>query len=288
MHKSDWDDLRFVLAVAEEGSLNAAARRLGVNHATVLRRVAAFEALHGAAIFLRSARGYAVRPEKMALIGAVQDAAAAMQRVETMGDARTEPALTPVRLTSTDSFCVHVLPKIVPDLLRQGVFVELGVSNDRVDLGRLRAEITVRPAMELPADLTGTSPADLGFAVFRAVGQEELGWLGLTGPLARSKPAIWMTETGVSDHLVGGADSFVALREMVAAGMGQAILPAFLGTDDPRIERVDTSMPAMSVPIWVASHSEHADLPRLVRIRKVLSEALAARSGWLAGLEGRS
>ena len=48
---NNWDDIRFVLAVAETGSLNAAAQLLGVTHATVLRRVAAFEARHGKTIF---------------------------------------------------------------------------------------------------------------------------------------------------------------------------------------------------------------------------------------------
>ena len=43
MHSSNWDNLRYVLTVAEHGSLSAAARALGVNHATVLRRVSAFE-----------------------------------------------------------------------------------------------------------------------------------------------------------------------------------------------------------------------------------------------------
>ena len=45
--RENWDDLRFVLAVAEEGTVSAAARRLRVNHATVLRRVAAYEAATG-------------------------------------------------------------------------------------------------------------------------------------------------------------------------------------------------------------------------------------------------
>lgn len=43
MYSMNWDDLRFVLAVADQGSVSAAARDIGVTHATVLRRVAAFE-----------------------------------------------------------------------------------------------------------------------------------------------------------------------------------------------------------------------------------------------------
>ena len=39
----DWDDVRYFLAVARGGSVRAAAERLGVNHATVLRRIAQLE-----------------------------------------------------------------------------------------------------------------------------------------------------------------------------------------------------------------------------------------------------
>ncbi len=59
MHsKENWDDLRYILAVAEHGSVSATARHLGVNHATVLRHVAAFEARHQIELFEKSARGY--------------------------------------------------------------------------------------------------------------------------------------------------------------------------------------------------------------------------------------
>ena len=48
LSSSNWDDLRFLLAVARHGSLSAAARVLGVNHSTVLRRVTALEPAMGA------------------------------------------------------------------------------------------------------------------------------------------------------------------------------------------------------------------------------------------------
>ena len=35
----DWDDFRFVLAIVRGGSVSAAAKQLGVDHATVIRRV---------------------------------------------------------------------------------------------------------------------------------------------------------------------------------------------------------------------------------------------------------
>jgi DNA-binding transcriptional LysR family regulator len=54
----EWDDLRYVLAVANAGSLAGAARNLGVNHTTVLRRVGAFEKRLGLRLFERLPTGY--------------------------------------------------------------------------------------------------------------------------------------------------------------------------------------------------------------------------------------
>ena len=113
-----WDDLRFVLAVAEAGSVNAAASRLGVNHATILRRVAAFEADHATTVFVRNAKGYTVAPDAVAIIDAirtVEKSVDAMERVISGHGARLDGS---VRLTSTDSLCQTVLPPIIRNFHR--------------------------------------------------------------------------------------------------------------------------------------------------------------------------
>ena len=54
----EWDDVRYFLAVAREGSVRAAAKRLGVNHATVLRRIAQLEECLGTHMFEKLPTGY--------------------------------------------------------------------------------------------------------------------------------------------------------------------------------------------------------------------------------------
>ena len=68
MHSANWDNLRFVLSVAEHGSVSGAAKALGINHATVLRRVAAFEEAHGGPVFEKTATGYRVLPDHTRLL----------------------------------------------------------------------------------------------------------------------------------------------------------------------------------------------------------------------------
>lgn len=53
----NWDDVRIFLAVLRAGQILGAARRLGVNHATVSRRIAALEEALGAKLFHRLTTG---------------------------------------------------------------------------------------------------------------------------------------------------------------------------------------------------------------------------------------
>ncbi|WP_242540418.1 LysR family transcriptional regulator [Trinickia mobilis] len=58
MNHVDWNDLRFLLAVARGGSAASAARVLGVSYATVLRRIQALEEGVGTPLFDRLQTGY--------------------------------------------------------------------------------------------------------------------------------------------------------------------------------------------------------------------------------------
>ena len=85
-------------------------------------------------------------------------------------------------------------------------------------------------------------------------------------------------------RLAGGADSFVGLRALVAAGLGRTILPCILGDRDGRIVRVEGLEPGVSAPVWVASHVDLAQTRRLRLIRSRIVQSLAAHADALAGI----
>jgi DNA-binding transcriptional LysR family regulator len=287
MHRDNWDDLRFVLAVAETGSVSAAARALEVNHATVLRRVAAFEERHGVLIFERTPTGYAVPRDRIRLIEAAREVEAAHLAVTRLVAGARAPLAGAVRVTSTDTFCLAVLPRALMRLRAEApeLRIDLLCSNSHADLARIEADIAVRPALELPDDLAGEAAAEIGIAAYApAADPDTEAWLGVSGPLSRFKPvADWMKANVPPAALTGAADSYVILREMVAAGQGRALLPCVLGDDDPRLVRLEGRFPEIAVPLWVASHVDLADAPRLATVRARLVEALRADAARLRG-----
>ena len=277
VQRANWDDLRFVLAVAETGSVGAAARALGVNHATVLRRVAAFEQAHGGAVLRRSATGYEVLPERLPVIEAARIAAAAFDQAAALMQGGGG-ADRPVRVTSTDTLCQTLLPGVIAGLSRRpgAPRIELRCNNMHSDLARLEADISVRPALSLPADLVGLQAGELEFAVYRAAGAslQDLAWLGLGGALTGSVAGAWAERVVPAGRPEVIADSFPVLATLAAAGQGRAVLPTVLGDATPGLVRDAAFGVVASTPIWVAIHAELAAAPRLVRLRRDLVEAL--------------
>lgn len=184
------------------------------------------------------------------------------------------------RVTSTDTFCISVLPNVVAEITAESpeLRIELQCTNAHLDLSRLHADISVRPAVKLPDELTGDQAGILGMRSYGpANATGELRWLGVCGALSRSKAAVFMADELAPGEIVNGADSFPVLREMVAAGLGKAILANCLGDPDPRVERLHQGPNEVNVPVWVASHADLADAPRLRNTRKRIAEALEPR-----------
>ena len=79
----DWNDLRYFLAVASEGSALAAARRLRVNQSTVQRRLAELETRLGYALVERHPLGYRLTEfgkDLLPLAEGVENSIAALRR----------------------------------------------------------------------------------------------------------------------------------------------------------------------------------------------------------------
>lgn len=284
----NWDELRFVLAVADQGSVAGAGRVLGVNHSTVLRRIAGFETRNGVRIFEKTAHGYQVAPDRRAMIEALREAGNAVGQVERMIAAERPRISSSIRLTSTDAFCHDLIPRIVSSIVRDlnGPVTVLS-GNAHLDFSRLQADITIRPAVRLPDELDGKASARFRFGVFAKPGGDD-AWLGLEGAIGRSRAQEWLERHVGPGTFPLSADSFVSLAGMAAQGRGRAVLPVFLGDSWPGLQRLDILDSIPPTPIWVASHVDLMQSGRLKRSRGLLSEALAAEEPYLMGEASRS
>lgn len=297
-HRVNWDDLRFLLAIADHGSLAAAARRLGVNHTTVLRRMHAFEEAKKIRLFERLPTGYVLTAEGEQLVAAargIDDTVAALERRIAGQDLKLEGV---IRVTTTDTFMTSVLPRHLASFrqLHPRIAIELALTNSRLNLTKRDADVAIRPARERPAPLVGERIADVAFAVYGAKAyagtrpadpfSPQHDWLAGDEMLANSPAAKWMHHHVPEAQIAFRADSFVALGHAVAAGLGLAVLPCCLADDNPSLTRLNAPADDLLIGLWVLTHQ---DLMKAARIRAFIehmAEAIVPDQPQLAGSRG--
>ena len=198
MHSWNWSDLRFILAVAREGSAAAAARALAVNHSTVVRRVRTFEDTVGVRVFDHLSTGYRLTDEGKKFLTAAQSIDGVITDLERKVVRSDEELAGQVRITTTDS----IAPLLVDSLAKlrvayPQVTLDLLITNTRLNLEALDADIAIRPTRSPPEQLIGRKICDVAFGLYACESLDDsadkasadtLPTLGLGGPLATLQP----------------------------------------------------------------------------------------------------
>lgn len=296
MHIDDWHDLRVVLAVAEGGSLAAAARALAVDHTTVLRRVGAFEARLGTRLFERRRTGYVLTAAGETLAATarqIRDAIAAVERQVLGADLRLTGT---IRVTTTDTLAHSLLPAALAGFAaaHPTVALELATANAMADLTRREADVAVRPSARPPAHLVGRRVAAIAFAAYAAPAYlaahparralDRHTWIGPDDSLASTTIGRWMADEVPDARVVLRADSFTTLARLAAAGLGVAALPCYLGDPWPGLARVRGAV-ATTTELWILTHE---DLRRTARVHALTEHLARALGDARPLLEGRA
>jgi DNA-binding transcriptional LysR family regulator len=267
----EWDDLRFLFAICEAGSASAAARKLSVDKATVVRRVGRLESTLGVRLLLRRASGWTPTP-------AGRLAAAAARRVsgeitslcsELSG---TEGApRTTVSVTAPHWFCAELLMPEMPRLAREAPWVDLVVAaTSRVlDLAQREADIAVRNRRPEHGDFVVRRAAELASALFASRGyakqhsrpERGAAWLGhhfvgYPDRMSYLPEFAWLDEAVASGAGITRADDANSIRSALRAGVGVGVLPCILGDRDRDLVRFTDEVHRET--IWLVSPAEAA------------------------------
>ncbi len=140
----DWDDLQFFLAVARTGNVSQASHRMGVDHATVTRRLDNLEKTLGAKLFERNPRGYNLTKRGEQLLVSAQLVEAEIQKAER--DAAAHLAISGVvRISSLEGFANFFLAARLPRFAatHPNISIEMVAIQQIVALSRREADIAI-------------------------------------------------------------------------------------------------------------------------------------------------
>lgn len=297
MRDFEWDDVRFFLAVARDGTLTAAARRLRTDHTTVGRRIRTLEETLRAKLFDRRTTGYTLTSEGSAFL----EHAEMMESIAISAQAVVEEANRPmsgtVRIGATDGFGTYFLAPRLGKLRQIHPNLEL----------QLLAMPRVFSLSKREADLAiGLTQPDEGRLYSRKLTDYELGIYGASDYVERHEPVQRIED--IKQHaFISYIDEIIYAKELhyipridptiapklkisnpiaqlkaTLTGYGLCVLPCFMADPEPGLTRVLASQVVLQNSFWLITHADQRSLPRVRVVADFIhSEINAERSLFL-------
>ncbi len=198
----DWDDLRVFLALARQGKLSAVAKKLGVSHPTVARRVKKLEATIGAPLFDRLPDRFVLTAAGEGLfadVEAMEEAAAAIHR---RSAGLSDPVHGTVRISAGEAmtdFLARNLPRLRHNL--NCIEFELAATHRPANLSRREADLMIREKVPDLASIVTRKLGEAAYAVYAAPEVEVRGgrdalkqksWIGFDEEHAYMPGQAWL------------------------------------------------------------------------------------------------
>jgi len=270
-------DLATLLAIAREGTLAGAARRLRVNHSTVFRRLGTIEARLGTRLFERQGGSYVTTAAGEDLLRTAERVEAEVEALERRLSGQDLRLTGSLRLTAPDDLAEVVAMPLLAQFRRRypEIVLELALDNRMLNLTRREADVALRPTRQPPETLAGRRVTGLANAVYANAGQPlpkdfagpEVRWVAWEEGAGPPLVARWLA-ANVDRHAIAyRSNSMFNQASAARNGLGLAVLPCFLGDSDPRLQRVTPPLADLATELWLLTHP---DLQRTARIRALL------------------
>jgi DNA-binding transcriptional LysR family regulator len=304
MPSLDWDDLRHALAIGAAGSLAGAARKLGVNHTTVLRRLDALEAHLGSRLFDRQRRGYQPTEAGLALLEQARHMAARADEVERQVLGRDRELTGALRVTTAFVVMDHLLPQPLADFTRAypGIEVEVVENAVLIDLSSRQAD-SAQAWTRREADVALRLSAQVAeYLVGRQLGMTQCRVYALRGApglpqqvtaldvLTRDAPWVaferdasariydqWLRQHLARSSVRVRVDIFNAKAAMLRTGIGVGVLPTFMEARHPELVAVSEPIAELAQPVWMLTHPDLRQTARVRAFMQFVGDALVQR-----------
>ncbi|TKT75324.1 LysR family transcriptional regulator [Aquamicrobium sp. LC103] len=294
MSKSiSWDDQRIFLAVLEEGSLSAAARRLGLSHPTVRARIEALEDGLGTVLFTRSVNGLTPTETAEALRGPARAMAMASELFVRHASAPSGEVAGTVRISVPEFMGIEVVPAMLARLreANPAIRIELSLSNAPADLLAQEVDIAVRTVAPKQEALVARKVASIPLGLFASRAYVErrgspASFADMTdhdviGPDRNRSDLALAEKLGGAfsrDRFVMRTDSHPAQLAAARAGLGIAVAHVPVGERDPDLIRMLPDIDIAVLETWIVTHENLARVPRVRAVFDFLVESFRKMS----------
>ncbi|MCD7060267.1 LysR family transcriptional regulator [Pelagibacterium xiamenense] len=290
--KFDWNRARAFLVTAEEGSLSAAARALGMAQPTLGRQVDALEDELGVVLFERAGRGLILTPAGLGLLDHVRAMGDAANRVSLAASGNAQSIEGTICITASEIYSAYLLPPIVERLRREapGIAIEIVATNAAIDLRRREADIAVRSFRPTQPDLIAKMIGDdFGRLYATPAYLERIGNPRTVDDLSRAD----FISFDIGDTMIEALnrlglkltkDNFPLVTgshyvhwELVKQGVAIGVMPDWIADPEPSVRQVLPDFDPIPIPVWLTAHRELNTSRRVRLVFDIMAEELGKR-----------
>jgi DNA-binding transcriptional LysR family regulator len=275
-----WSDLRVVLALARDGTMSAAAQRLGIDQTTVSRRLAAVEAALKGPLFLRDRGQLLPTALGETAVARAEEVAAAVGALQVAATTSGDAVAGRVRVTAVPILVNQLIVPRLGKLLAR--FPELQVDaiadNRNFSLSRRETDIALRFARPESGSGQCRKIGDLAFSVYapkaarKGAAPAGLPWVTYEESFRHYPQARWVAANVAPEDLsrlrINDAEG---LAQAVRSGLGRGVLPDFMAARDPALARVSET-PVLHRDLWLLVHPDLRQLPRMAAVLDWLAD----------------
>lgn len=288
---TDWDDLRYVLAVTRAGSIRAAARALGVNHGTVLQRLNAVEQALGTRLFGRTRKGLEATTEGMDLARHAAEMETAFRTATRLATGRDAELKGPIRVSVPFALCPAGLGAALAGFAEEypEIEIELEITDRFTRFAELETDLSVRLAYEVDDEAIGQRVMQYRKTVYAsqetcALLERDRGAVRWLGWAKEDEGTGWTEETGITGlAMVHKCPEHRSQIEIARHGPFLTLLPCFLGDCQPGLVRVPGAKLIADRSIWILSRPDQKNLARLRALKDALNRHFTERRAFYEG-----
>lgn len=288
----DWNDVRYFIAVAREGSTLAAARALRTSQTTVARRIAALEEALGVPLFEKRQAGYSLTPAGHDLLDRAKQVELSAGAFAEAASAHSRNLSGKVKLTTEEVYAITLLAPMLRELHERHpeILIELDTSQQVRDLGAGEADISLRSTKEeqQPAGLVGRQLCIDDWSLYCSrdyaarhgapASLEELKnhpFIGGGGGHLWIHYQAWLQALGLEQQVAMHHTTSGGLLSGVRSGFGIAVLPCIVADADPDLIQCLPPRTQHGRVLWLFTHERCRHTPRVRAVIDFLYERLS-------------
>ncbi len=280
----NWDNLRYFMAVAKQGSLSAAARHLNVSQATVWRKVFQLESELCTTLFEASRTGYRMTPCGLKLLPLAEQMAAAAEEVSSSLQNSSHLQGT-VRLIAPDILVTHLTQNLVCPLRAEqpDLSIELVTSSPLAPLSSRDTDIGILANKSYSSQMTLLAQFTLPFALYGATNRfahplslselPEYPLIDFDDDNEHLAPTGWFKRAAKMERSFR-SNNPLARKGAAIAGIGLALLPCVYVSEKDSLTKVIDEDVIGALNLFLYINKERQAFPNVSAVSQYLQIVL--------------